>query len=241
MNYAERAVITDVRTISVDSLDYPAVTICMVRFTKGGIETFELNSSMIVECSSNILTECNINSFEKLSIMFRSLKNFINMNCYKLNGGKDLNGNRSELFNTKRIDSSSRLILRLNLPTNSQFPIYIGHNSYNPSSADLYSKWLDINQYNIFNIRKNVDEKLPKPFNDCYKKESLKTYDSYLVKQFHDIESYRQVNCYDLCYQDHWNSIVSSKNISYLEGLFYRSSKNERFLLDNNFLKGFKV
>ena len=155
------------------------------------------------------------------------------MNCYKFNSGKDSLGNFQKLLKTPNLEQGSELRLVMNLTIDTYILYQIKNNSYNPTGAEL--KFLVPNAFVDSTIRKTIDEKLPKPYNPCRSIEFIKTFDSELVKgtiQKH--ETYRQVNCYDLCYQKYLESLAASKNISLMEAFHNTSDFNRNNKCDHS-------
>lgn len=226
--------ITDVRTTSVDTLNFPAVTFCMKKsWTNGGFESFELTDEILSYCSFDSQNKCKVDDFEKSLKWFSSENYRGKMNCYKFNSGNDAHGKQGKVIQTTRIGQFTGLRLIMNLKLNSSISYHIGDYQNWPSEVELNRIVLPETSQTIY-IRKVVDEKLPKPYNPCLSKESIDLFDSELVKKIlQNNKNYRQVNCYDMCFQMHLDSIAYSRNISHLIAYRNLSDFNRTEKCDN--------
>ena len=84
-NYSKWTVLTDVKTKSVDSLTFPAVTFCLTtNWTDNKFETFELNDEVLAYCSFEN-QKCKLDDFEKIVVWFSDTANRNEINCYRFN------------------------------------------------------------------------------------------------------------------------------------------------------------
>ena len=231
-NYSKWTVITDVKTKNVDSLTFPAVTFCLTKnWTDNEFETFELNDQLIALCLFD-LKKCKIEDFEKIPFWFHDNDFRTEINCYRFNSGRDSFGNRRKLFKTTHIGIGQFRLL-INMTSGSYINFYVDHNNDKPSEEKLVN-YLYPDTYVRTEIQKTIDEKLPEPYNPCLDKESINKFESKLVKEIIENDyDYRQLNCYDLCYQKFIESLAGLRNISLLEAFQNTSNFNRKENCDN--------
>ena len=232
-NYSKWTVITDVKTKSVDTLTFPAVSFCLTKnWTKNNLETFELNDEVLAYCIFD-KKKCKVDDFERIPTWHSSNGFRIEINCYRFNGGRDSFGNQQNLLNTTHIATGYEFRSLMNITKDSYIIYHINNNHYNPSEGELIN---GISPHNNVHskIKKTVDDKLPEPYNPCLDKESIDKFDSKLVKEILGGNyEYRQVNCYDLCYQKHLESLAGLRNISLLQAFQKTSEFNRKDNCDN--------
>ena len=214
-NYYEWTVITDIRSVKVDSLTFPAFTFCMTKnWADGTFETYELTDDMIVGCTYNN-NNCNKDDLEKTTLWHSYTIHREKVNCYTFNSGRDYLGNQRKLYEMNKIGLVFEI--RMNLTEDNYVAYNLDANIYKPTESKLIH-YITPGKFTETTIKRVIDEKLPEPYNPCLKQDSIEKYDSVLVQNIIDNnETYRQVNCYDLCFQQHISSLAIKRNISEYE------------------------
>ena len=202
-------------------MTFPSVTLCMYRFDSGISTTYELNDEVLILCKYGPSHYCKVSDFVNYSIWYEiSNTDKLEMNCYKFNSGKNAIGQQSRILNSTRVGEGSGLTIILNITLESIVHYHISDNAAQSAVAEL-SHVLQPRTYNVMRIKKSIDEKLGPPYNPCIKKDSEKSFQSYILKEMVEKNvTYRQVNCYDLCYRKFIQALAIAKNISELEARY---------------------
>ena len=125
--------------------------------------------------------------------------------CFKFNSGLDKSGNTRDIFNLKTGGQRYGLLLDLNVTFTKNYEsneLAILFHNHTVKSKDLRNKGLRISTgtKNFFQIERTFDEKLEKPFNDCYKNvnnfDLNKTLINFMRKTS---DSYYKLECDRLC------------------------------------------
>jgi len=144
------------------------------------------------------------------SFKTRSSENAIRT-CYVLNGGKNSTGHSSEIKSTSSTDPNSGLILELFLPKDHSIDYYINDAYLKPTTSDNIKFLLPATTTDII-LEKTVETKLEYPFNNCWERVNLP--DTPLVRQLSAANiTYRQVNCFELCFQNFLQKYASEHKI----------------------------
>ena len=233
-NYSKWDVITDVKIKDVDSLTFPAVTFCMMYdLSFGKLISYQLNDEILAYCSFDE-RKCQVEDFVEIPVWYASISGVRQqIKCYKFNSGKDSHGNPRELVKTTSLVENKEFRILMNLSSGSIVRYLISDNQYLLTENDIRHFLLPGSFVGI-KFKKIVDEKLPQPYNPCIDRDSINKFDSKLVREFtriHDV--YRRVNCFDLCYQDHLESVAILMNVTLLEAFRNISKFNQHYQCDH--------
>jgi hypothetical protein len=121
--------------------------------------------------------------------------------CVRFNGGQTNIHNKSNIRNTTKFGYSHGLYVYLYIHPNDFINYYIGDTNARPVAGEIY-RFLDGGLTSNLIVNKFVEKKLGKPFNPCHSELSKETdHESPLFKKIvRGNYTYRQINCYDLCY-----------------------------------------
>ena len=97
--------------------------------------------------------------------------------CYRFNSGKNYTGHNVDIKRSTAPGYSYGLWLDLHINNNDsdigQFAIYIHNQTNTPRVLNNKELFFNTGSYNCFAIRRIFEEKLPEPYNSCYKDISL--------------------------------------------------------------------
>ena len=208
-------VVTQTQIIDQDALIFPAITICLI-----GIDGYnmgmprltpKIKDNMITWCffgSIFVPIKCDISHFEALSIFYPPLNR--QAECLKFNGGKDAAKQEREILTSTRPGLLTGLTITLNVSKNDFLVYYIGENKVRPEGEDLIGTAQATGVTNTgravtIGLTKTVDKKLADPYSKC--SDSISSETSDMVKQIIEQNvTYRQVNCYQLCFAQYKNN-----------------------------------
>ena len=154
-NYSKWTVITDVKTKDVNSLTFPAVTICLT-YGSTNLKTISLNNEILAVCLFGS-KRCQIDDFEEVLVWSNLYGRWDQLKCYNFNGGRNLHGNDTKLLKTT---GSTDFRLTLNIKSYIYVWYYIGHNPYIPTREDIMKEFLLPDFLTEFIFKKTVDEKI---------------------------------------------------------------------------------
>jgi len=173
----------------------PAVTLCLASYP-----SYTSNATL-----SDALFECKIGETKcdhKDFYSFQTRTSFSNniTTCYVLNGGRNSTGHSSEIKSAKNTGSDSGFVIRFYLPTGHFLFYHINDPYVAPNSNEIEKIFLP-GMIDSLKIEKSVETKLEFPFNNCWDRTNLPVIP--LVRKLSgDNITYRQVNCFELCFQN---------------------------------------
>ena len=201
--YFEYDYFTKTTIIQERPMPFPALTICDSYSANQSNVSFVLEESLFY-CKYNSMHECNVNSFEPLEL-------YVNgdaYKCYRLNGGQNISGSQIELIKSNRIGNMYGLLIGFYAPQLNFITYSITNNSIYPTMPEVFNRHAKPNTFTEILIKKLLEIKLGKPYNQCLDKESRiesvlfrKTVEKYAI--------YRQINCYDICIQTYVSSFCN--------------------------------
>lgn len=215
------SVITQIQVIDDETSTFPAITFCLREYSQSDDRSYiSLDLKQVFrKCQFEVpQNNCNFDDFEYVPIYDPAYGE--HANCYKFNGGKNASMHERELYSSSFIGYDSGLYFWFNLSKSHSIFYYVGANRVQPEITELNSI-ADSNKgergNNVYvGIKKTVDIKLPQPFTRC--QINIDSNSSVLVKQiFANNVTYRQTNCYNLCYRDFLESNARSRNKTYRE------------------------
>ncbi len=193
-DYYQYTVITKIEYVNESPMTLPAVTLCLA-----SLETVYTNATLdkaLFHCEIDRV-KCDHNDF--YSFEARASYSDSIINCYVLNGGRNSSGNLNKLKNTIKTGRFSGFLLRLLLPKDHIIFYYFNDAYVKPTTFEI-DKYLIPGTSNYFKLEKTIETKLGYPFNYCWKRKNLP--DTSLVRQLAEVNiTYRQVNCFELCYE----------------------------------------
>lgn len=221
LNYFSYEVITSIETFYEQHQVFPAVTICSL--TRG------FNKTNI----TGILADCIFNDDESC---FKTPENYFEQyydpnyqKCYRFNSGKDIHGNKTTIYTNRLPGKDYGLKLKLiesvgliiNIHNQSLLPFRNEiSNNYNGNNILVSSGFVtDIIINRVF------DQKLPKPYNDCYGIEELSLFNKNhtIIRYINSTDQfYSQQRCLKLCFNLYYlnenpcNCAISFDNIDEL-------------------------
>ncbi len=194
--YKEFNVLTQVKSKLSESLIFPAISFCLSDIRNSPV-TVNLND-IFADCYfENRINVCTITDFEPFNVTNPRKGSWDS--CYKFNGGKFRNN--TNLLKSNKFGKYTGLVLNVTLPKTALMTYYVGDNHVRPIYTE-FTKTVQTGKTVFVGIKKNVDQKLPYPYDDC--QESITPETSALVRRLlaQNI-TYRKKNCYDLCVQDY--------------------------------------
>jgi hypothetical protein len=185
----------------------PAVALCLASFQSLSTNTTLDKSLYKCEISG---AECDYKDFYSFETIARH-RNFIT-NCYVLNGGRNSTGHLSQIKSTRTTGRFSGFFLRLYLPKYHYLFYYINDAYVKPTKSEIDTYFIPGTYYEL-KLEKIVETKLEFPFNNCWERVNLP--DTPLVRQLFEANiTYRQVNCFELCYQKYVQNYALENRIS---------------------------
>jgi len=207
-DYYQYTVISKIENVNEYPMTLPAVTICLARLAP----YFSTNKTMkeyLSECKVGG-TKCDAKDF--YSFEARTSITDASINCYVLNGGKNSTDNFNIIKSTRTTGVMSGFELHFFLPKDHFIFYYINDAYVKPTKSEII-KPITTGTINHFIIEKSVEAKLQYPFNNCWNFNNLP--DTPLVRQLSEANiTYRQVNCFELCFQDYVRKYALDNRIS---------------------------
>jgi len=195
-DYYQYTVITKIEYVDEYPMTLPAVTICLARVSPYFSTNATLEKSLH-RCEVGG-TFCEANDFFSFEAR-TSFPTNASINCYVLNGGRNSTGHLSDIHSTRTTGVMSGFILEFLLPKDHFIFYYINDAFVKPTTSEII-KPITTGTINQFILEKSVEAKLEYPFNNCWERKNLP--DTPLVRQLSASNiTYRQVNCFDLCYE----------------------------------------
>jgi hypothetical protein len=194
-DYYQYTVITKIEYVNENPMKLPAVTLCLASYP-----SYTSNATL-----SDALFECKIGETKcdhKDFYSFQTRTSFSNniTTCYVLNGGRNSTGHSSEIKSAKNTGSDSGFVIRFYLPTGHFLFYHINDPYVAPNSNEIEKIFLP-GMIDSLKIEKSVEAKLEFPFNNCWDRTNLPV--TPLVRKLSgDNITYRQVNCFELCFQN---------------------------------------
>jgi len=209
IDYYQYTVITKIENINENPMKLPAVTLCYANLYPSLSTNATLDESLF-NCTVNGI-ECDHKDFYSFKTRL-SITNQDILTCYVLNGGRNSSGHSSEIKSTRNTGTYFGLQLIFFLPANHYFFYSIDDANVKPTESEII-KTIYSSSSNIFILDKTVESKLEYPFNNCWERNNLP--DTPLVRQLSaDNITYRQVNCFELCFQNFVQNYAWEQGIS---------------------------
>jgi len=144
--------------------------------------------------------------------------------CYILKGGRNSSGHLIEIKGTRTTGQDSVIALEFYLPKD-HFIFYTINNAYvKPSTSEINKYFLSGTTSDII-LDKTVETKLEYPFNNCCNLDNLP--DNPLVRKLSATNiTYRQINCFELCFQNFVQKYALENKISEAEAIENEEVKN---------------
>jgi len=208
-DYYEYTAITKIEYVNQYPMTLPAITLCLASFVSYSFSTNATLEESFLNCTINGAL-CDIKDFYS----FEQRTNYNNelLICYVLNGGRNSSGHPHKIKSTKTTGPFSGFSLQFYLPKNHFFLYYINDAFVKPTPAEI-NKYFPRGTTNDFILDKTVETKLEFPFNNCWNRINLP--DTRLVRRLTKVNiTYRQVNCFELCFQDYVRKSALENRIS---------------------------
>jgi len=216
-DYFQYTVITKIEYVNENPMTLPAFNVCLVS-SKANFGNFTLNQALY-NCNIGG-TMCDAKDF----FSFEIRSNNATITCYVLNGGRNSTGHSSEIKRTKITEQLSGFFLQLYLPKYHFFYYYINDAYVKPTTSDNI-KFILPGTSNVVILEKTVETKLEYPFNNCWERANLP--DTPLVRQLSAANiTYRQVNCFEFCFQNFVKKYALEHKISEDEAILIEEVKN---------------
>jgi len=199
----------------------PAFTVCFLSLSLKSISNNATLNESLYNCSISG-TVCDSNDF----YTFESRASYNNaiITCYVLNGGKNSTRHSSEIKSTKTKGPLSGFLLQFFLPKDHSIIYYINDAYVKPTTSEII-KFLAPGTSNVIILDKTVETKLEYPFNNCWNLDNMP--DTPLVRQLSAANiTYRQVNCFELCFQNFVQNYSLDHKISENEAILKTEVKN---------------
>ena len=205
-DYYQYTVITNIEYVNQYPMTLPAFTLCL-----SSSPSFSTNLTLdksLLSCSISE-AECGHKDFYTFQTRL-SFSNNSYATCYVLNYGRNSSGHFTEIKSTKSTEFG--YVFNFYLPKDHFLLYYINDGYVNPTSSEI-SRFVLPGTLTYLRLEKTVESKLEFPFNDCSKLSSLP--DSHLVRQLSEANyTYRQVNCFELCFEDYVKKYALKNEIS---------------------------
>jgi len=197
----------------------PALTVCLA-----SLLSYSTNATLdesLLKCSISG-TECDTKDF--YSFEARTSYNNDIITCHVLNGGRNSTGHPNEIKSSSTSDPYSGFLFNFYLPKYHYLFYYINDAYTEPTSSENI-KFILPGTMNNFILEKTVETKLEYPFNNCWERVNLP--DTPLVRQLSAANiTYRQVNCFEICYQKYVQNYALEHRISENEAREREGVKN---------------
>jgi len=197
----------------------PAVTLCLC-----SLLTYSTNATLhesLINCKIGE-DECDIKDF--YSFKARTTLTNVTITCYVLNGGRNSTGHSSEIKSTRTTGFYSGFEMSFFLPKDHYFFYYINDPFVEPTSPEII-KYVLSGTSDILILEKTVETKLEYPFNNCWDRVNLP--DTPLVRHLTEANiTYRQVNCFELCFQNYIQNYALEHEINEDEARLNEKVKN---------------
>jgi len=218
-DYYQYTVITKIEYVNEYPMTLPAFTLCLAS-SNANFDNFSLDKSLY-NCSLG-RTECDTKDF--FSFEARSGYKKDDIICHVLNGGRNATGHPNEIKKTNTTGFFSGFYLDLYLPENFSIYYFINDAYVKPTTSEIV-KYLLPGRISDIILDKTVETKLEFPFNNCWNRQNLP--DSHLVRQLSEANiTYRQVNCFELCFQNFIQKYALDHGISEDEARESKEVKN---------------
>ena len=146
LNFYQYDVVTQIKSKEVETLPFPAITLCLVDYNYSldlskkphfseAFATRDLKD-FLLECDFED-QKCSIDDFEHFTMYFQYEAIQSHLNCYKFNGGKNASKHQAEILQSTKFRAFSGLILQLNMSRRSFFFFHIGDNNVQPLFTEL--------------------------------------------------------------------------------------------------------
>lgn len=202
--YMLNEVVTQIKTKESNNLTFPAVTFCVFELAQGKPSVIYNLSEVFQKCMfEGHIDMCSENDFEYVLIYDASVG--ASYDCFKVNGGRNATNQKTAILNALSFGKGSGFSFHLQLKNVvSSVGYYVGDTGVKPVFGEMTNLLQPGKVANVA-IKKSVDAKLPEPYNDC--EDDIDGERSYLVKDILDQNiTYRQINCYDLCFYNYQRS-----------------------------------
>jgi len=218
-DYYQYTVITKIENVNENPMNLPAVTLCLAPLQTGTTNATLEGSLFICKIGE---VNCDIRHFYSFEIKTGYTNSILP--CYVLNGGKNSLGNFREIKTTKNTGQNSGFALEFFLPEDHLFLYYINDAFVQPISSEII-KTIIPGTYSDIILEKTIETKLEYPFNNCW--DLINLPDTPLVRQFAEANiTYRQVNCFEFCFQDYVQNYAIEHKISEAEAIENEEVKN---------------
>jgi len=178
-------------------MTFPAVTFCLAYNRRLSFSTNATLNMVLLNCYIGGV-ECYHTDF--YSFETRTTYRSGTITCYVLNEGRNTSGYINKIQSSKTQGSDSGFLLQFYLPNDHFFFYYINDAHVKPTASEI-NKYFLTGTSNEFILEKTVETKLEYPFNNCWNLINLP--DTLLVRQLSEAKiTYRQVNCYELCFEN---------------------------------------
>jgi len=200
-------VITKIESVNDNPMTLPAVTLCLASFQY--LSTNATLDKSLYKCEISG-AECDYTDF--YSFEARASYSDSIINCYALNGGKNSTGHPSQIKITRKTGRFSGFLFRLLLPKDHIIFYYFNDAYVKPTTFEI-EKYLIPGTSNYFKLEKTIETKLGYPFNYCWNRKNLP--DTPLVRKLSEANiTYRQANCFELCFQNFVENYALEQKIS---------------------------
>ncbi len=177
-------------------MSLPAVTLCLASFQSISANITLDKSLYKCEISG---AECDYKDFYSFQTRTSYLNSSSTITCYVLNGGRSSSEKVSEIKSTRTTESFAGFLIRFILPKYHYLFYYVNDAYVKPTKSEIDTYFIPGTYYEL-KLEKIVETKLEFPFNNCWERVNLP--DTPLVRQLSAANiTYRQVNCFELCYE----------------------------------------
>jgi len=220
-DYYQYTVITKIEYVNEYPMELPAITLCLAYLGSISISTNATLEESLVGCKISG-TVCDIKDFYSFETR-TSYRNDI-IQCHVLNGGRNSSGHPNKIKSTRTTGFTSGYSLQFYLPKDHFIFHYINDAYVKPTTYEI-NKYFSRGIAYDFVLEKTVETKLEFPFNNCWERINLP--DTPLVKQLSAANiTYRQVNCFELCFQKYVQKYALEHGISEDEARWKEEVKN---------------
>ena len=177
--------ITSLQFDDEDYLIFPAVTLCLINRNNNS----QLFEKSMISCYYDY-KKCYITDFKEVE--YSSIIRNDSFICSKFNGGE------RSLRTINKPGKENGLIITLIAPDETDIIHFIGDNQVHPVISEFNSYFPGAIYFN--NLEKQIIKRLPSPYNSCLKEHQYQSDDSIYIRKILDQnQTYRSVNCMDLC------------------------------------------
>jgi hypothetical protein len=222
-SYFEHEVITNIVIIHEETPQFPMISLC-IDSTNISSSSSSFNSSLIPYLNNVLKScefdskKCNYKDFEKKTFYYPAYDTINNFDhseaCLVFNSGRNFENEKISIKNISSISTKLNLELYIKEFKTDQIgkkipyklKIYIQNYSdvFNAYQLREIEQGLNIpDGINNIQIDREIDQKLPEPYNACIKQDTKEFISNYFEYFIRNSKTYKQKDCVDFCLNEY--------------------------------------